>query len=107
MENIYTAYTREINNQTFYFVKKFTSFPEVNDGLQFMDSFAMHHDFFKACSIAKIANENVIENLMNQLNITTEDAKIIPLHKKSSFNHSILRNTHQAFLRLRLAGLNS
>ena len=67
----------------------------------------MHHDFFKACSIAKIDDENVINNLLKQLRITPEVARIIPLHKKTSFSHSILRNTHQAILKLRLAGLNS
>lgn len=107
MENVYTAYTREINSQTFYFVKKFTVVSELNDGLQILDTYAMHHNFFKACSIAEINDEHAINDLLKQLRITPEAARIIPLHKKVSLRSSILRNTHQAILKLRLAGLNS
>lgn len=107
MENVYTAYTREIDNQTFYFVKKFTLLCELNDGLQILDNYAMHHNFFKACSIAEINDEHVINDLLKQVRLTPDAARIIPLHKKASFSSSILRNTHQAILKLRLAGLNS
>lgn len=107
MENIFTAYTREINNQTFYFVKKFVTFPEYNDGIQILDSYGMHHDFMKACNIANIHDESVINNLSDQLRIIPEAARIIPMHKKNSITHSLLRNTQQAILKLGLAGFNS
>ena len=109
MEIIYTAYTREVNSQIFYFVKKFTFFPEYENAPKVLDSYGMHKDFFRACDIAKIYDEAIINNLLNQLHILPESAKVIPMQNeksKSSITHSLLKNTHQALLKLRLAGIN-
>ena len=52
MENIYTVYTKIINGLTFYFVKKYKTIPEYNDLPPILESYGMHSDFDKACSIA-------------------------------------------------------
>jgi len=106
MENLFTAYTKDVNNQTLYFVKKYIQFPEYNAKVPILDSYGMHTDFYKACFIANITDEAVVNNLMKQLNIEPEEARVIPLHKKVSITHSLFRNTQQAILKLRLAGIN-
>jgi hypothetical protein len=108
MEIIYTAYTREVNNQIFYFVKEFTFFPEYENTPKVLNKYGMHSDFFRACDIAKIYDEAIINNLLNQLHILPESAKVIPIQneKTKSITNSLLKNTHQALLRLRLAGIN-
>ena len=109
METIFSAYTKEINNQTFYFVKKFNSFPEYDDVPKVLVAYGMHTDFYHACDIAKIYDEAVINNLLDELHILPASAKIIPLQKQKSksLTNSIIRNTHQALLKLRLAGINN
>jgi hypothetical protein len=48
MENIYNAYTKEINGRTFYFVKKFTVYPEIKDCPPDLESMGMHSKIYKA-----------------------------------------------------------
>ena len=105
MENIYKAYTKEINGKTFYFVKKFSIFPEY-DNSKVLDSMGMHTDFYKACSIAKIDDEIVVGKLMNELHIIPDSARVIHMHGVKAMTHSLIKNTHQAILKLRLASLN-
>lgn len=106
MENFYTAYTRDINNQTFYFVKRFTAFPEYEGVPKVLNSYGMHSDFFCACNIANIDDEAIVNNLLNQLRIVPQSVRVIPLHKEKSITHSFLRNIQQALLKLRLAGID-
>lgn len=108
MEIIYTAYTREVNGQILYFVKEYTSFPEYENAPKVLNHYGMHSDFFRACDIAKIYDEAIISNLLNQLPIPPESAKVIPMQneKAKSITHSLLKNTHLALLKLRLAGIN-
>ena len=105
MENIYKAYTKEINGKVFYFVKKFSIFPEFED-LQVLDSIGMHTDFFKACRIAKVEDDIIINKLMNELHLIPESARIIHLHKVKAMTHSLIKNTQHAILKLRLASIN-
>ncbi len=106
MENIYKAYTKEINDKTFYFVKKFSTYPEYENSPQVLDAMGMHKDFFKACKIAKIEDEAIIRTLMNELHIIPDSARIIHMHRVKAMTHSIIKNTHQAILKLRLASFN-
>lgn len=105
MENIYKAYTKEINGVNFYFVKKYTSFPEYDDFPNVLDTMGMHPNFYKACDIANIFDEVVISRLMNELHIIPESAKIIHLHRMKSMTHSLLKNTQHAILKLKLASI--
>lgn len=106
MENIYNAYTKEINGKTFYFVKKFSAFSEYPNFPNVLESMGMHTDFYKACNIAKVDDEIAINNLMSELHIIPESARIIHLHRVKAMTHSLIKNTHQAILKLRLASIS-
>ena len=106
MENIYKAYTREINGLNFYFVKKFTSFPEYEHFPNVLDSMGMHSDFYKACDIAKVHDESVVARLMNDLHIIRESARVIHINRTKSITHSLIKNTQQAILKLKWAIAN-
>jgi hypothetical protein len=106
MENIYNAYTREINGKVFYFVKKLTAFPEIEDCPPVLEHMGMHTNFYKACDLAHINDDIAINQLMNDLHIVTESAKVIHLQKIKSITHSLVKNTQHAILKLRLASIN-
>ena len=106
MENIYNAYTKEINGKTFYFVKSFISYPEIKDCPPVLEKMGMHTDFYKACHFAKIHDDSIINQLMNELRIVPETARVIHMPKVKSVTHSILRNTQHAILKLKLASFN-
>ncbi|MFT3682401.1 MAG: hypothetical protein QM791_19250 [Ferruginibacter sp.] len=79
MANLYTAYTKVIQGETFFFVKKFQSFPELKDVPPFLESFGMHKDFDKACSIAGINDAKIKEQILTDMNRSIPQAKIIEL----------------------------
>lgn len=79
MANIYSAYTRAVSGQTFYFVKKFQSFPELKGVPPFLESFGMHTDFDKACSIASIDDPKIKEQILRDINSNTPQAKVIEI----------------------------
>jgi hypothetical protein len=106
MENIYKAYTKEINGKTFYFVKKFSVFSEYENSPKVLDAMGMDTDFFKACNIAKVEDDMVVSKLMNELHIVPDSARVINMHGVKAMTHSLIKNTHQAILKLRLASLN-
>jgi hypothetical protein len=106
MEIIYKAYTKEINGAKFYFVKKYSAFPEYADFPNVLDGMGMHRDFNRACEIAKVYDEVAISRLMNELHIIPESARIIHLHRVKSMTNSLLKNTQHAILKLRLASIN-
>lgn len=106
MKHVYTAYTRTVNHDTFYFVKKYSVFPEYPDFPKVLDSMGMHVDFYRACDIAEIYDESVINQLLDELHILPETAKVIPISGFKSLTHSLIKNTHHAILKLRLAPLN-
>ena len=78
-KNTYTAYTRVINQRTHYFVKKFDSFPGLNNIPPILDSMGMHRDFLKACELANVYDEAVITNLMEELELTKVSGKVMPI----------------------------
>jgi hypothetical protein len=106
MKHVYTAYTRMVNKDTFYFVKKYSVFPEYQDFPKVLDSMGMHVDFYRACSIAEIYDEAIVNQLLNELHILPETAKVIPMSGIKSITHSLIKNTHHAILKLRLASIN-
>ncbi|MEO6682709.1 MAG: hypothetical protein ABIN48_07760 [Ginsengibacter sp.] len=107
MENIYSAYTKKVNNETLYFVKKYTSFTDIEGSPQILSEFGMHSSFFKACKIAQIFNKEIINELAIQvhLNPVTDAAKVISFNKSKHASRSFLRNTQHFLSKLRLAGI--
>lgn len=79
MANFYTAYTKVVNGQTLYFVKKFQSFPEFKDVPPFLESFGMHTEFEKACAIAGIEDPKIKEQILRDLNSDVPQAKVIEI----------------------------
>lgn len=80
MEIFYTAYTKLIENKTYYFVKKFLIFPEFQDVASVLESYGMHADFNKACSIASIYDPKIREQLLMEAEGTVQQAKVIDLN---------------------------
>jgi hypothetical protein len=80
MENLYTAYTKIMDNKTYYFVKKYLVFPEFKDVEPMQESFGMHADFNKACGIAGINDPIIREQLFNEANDTVQHGKVIDLN---------------------------
>ena len=66
MEHSYKSYTKTINGITYYFVKKYTSFPEFDNTPAVLERYGMHVDFKKACTIAEVYDPLVIEQLYNE-----------------------------------------
>jgi hypothetical protein len=106
MENVYSAYTKVINDVTFYFVKKYASFPEYKDLPQVLETMGMHTDFYRACDIAQVYDEVIINQLLDDLHILPESARVITMGPKKSITHTLLKNTHHVISKFRLAGIN-
>ena len=80
MENFYTAYTKVIEGKTYYFVKKFQTFPEFKDLAPVLEKYGMHTDFNKACEIASITDPQLKEQLFAEAQATIPQAKVIDLN---------------------------
>ena len=68
MEHSYTAYTKTINNTEYYFVKKYSCFPELNNVPPILHSYGMHTNFSKACKIAGVHDAETRQILYNEAN---------------------------------------
>jgi hypothetical protein len=79
METFYTAYTKQVGPTTYYFVKKFSSFPDLKDVPPLMESYGMHIDFNKACTIAGVKDQVIKEQLLREAVATLQQAKVIEL----------------------------
>ena len=77
MENFYTAYTKVVQDTTFYFVKKYITFPEYKDVPRVLESFGMHADFNRACEIAAVNDEEIRKHLLTDIQGDENSAKII------------------------------
>ena len=80
MENFYTAYTKVVQKTTFYFVKKYITFPEYRDVPGVLESYGMHADFNKACEIAAVNDKQVRKSLFADLQDNESSAKIIYMY---------------------------
>lgn len=81
MKSSFKAYTREINGETTYFVKRFSLYPEYKDVPPVLESLGMHRDFLKACELAEVVDEEAILDLMKELRLALVDGKAIPIHQ--------------------------
>ena len=68
MEHYYKAYTKSINDINFYFVKKYTNYPEFQDTPAILEKFGMHKNFKKACNLADVYELSIIERLYEEAN---------------------------------------
>jgi hypothetical protein len=80
METYYTAYTKLLDFKTYYFVKKFTSFPELKNVAPVMNAYGMHTDFDRACSIAGVTDADVKATLLEQAKESRPTAKVFALN---------------------------
>jgi hypothetical protein len=85
MENFYTSYTKTVQGNTYYFVKKFLKFPEFNNVPDVLVGYGMHTDFDKACSIAMIEDPSIKRQLLNRMSVPAEQAKIIDMQPATNF----------------------
>ncbi len=84
MNIFYTAYTRQIQGTNFYFVKKFSTFPELKGIPDILESIGMHRDFKIACRIAKINDPLIQQNLLSAIDYGNSDyGKIIHMNSLS------------------------
>jgi hypothetical protein len=79
METFYRAYTKVIQNKSYYFVKKYLCFPEYEGVADVMEGYGMHTDFNKACSIAGLENPVVKKQLLDEIQGAVTQAKVIDL----------------------------
>jgi hypothetical protein len=80
METIYTAYTKFLDFKVYYFIKKYTAFPELKNVSPVLESYGMHTNFDKACSIAGIHDDSIKEKLLKEAEATIKRAKIVELN---------------------------
>lgn len=89
METFYTAYTKFLDYKKYFFVKKFTAFPELKDVSPILESYGMHTNFDKACSIAGLTDASIKEQLLQQAEESTQRAKIVELDSNSFISKSV------------------
>ena len=78
MNTFYTAYTRLVHGTTFYFVKKFSAFPELKGVPDILENYGMHSDFNRACCIARLTDTSIMQRLLKDIeSARTVNAKVI------------------------------
>ena len=82
METSYTAYTKVLDNKTYYFVKKFIVFPETNSIPPILEAYGMHVDFDKACAIALLTDTKIKQQLLEEIENSVQHAKVIDLNNE-------------------------
>jgi hypothetical protein len=91
MENIYTSYTKTVQGKTYFFVKKFLTFPEFNNVPDVLVGYGMHTDFDKACNIAMINDTKTKLQLLNNMGGAVEKAKVIDMMPANFESKSVVR----------------
>lgn len=110
MKNIYTAYTREINNHTHYFIKKYISLPELKMVPPILEAMGMHQDFMKACDLAEVKDGEALDSMMKQLGLSRVRNEVIPIHQLAKEQpapkrYPLFRNAQNLLQKLRLANI--
>jgi hypothetical protein len=84
MEHVYTAYTKILQDKTYYFVKKLMVISEFKGLADVVVGYGMHTDFEKACSIAGINDADSRKKILAELderNNTPKVAEKAPVQK--------------------------
>lgn len=87
MEHIYNAYTKQIQGETWYFVKKIMVLPELVGIADMVVGFGMHTDFEKACHIAGVegaAQRMQIKNDLEQILQPIQSGSTVRFQSKSA-----------------------
>lgn len=87
METTFTCYTKSVQGEVFYFVKKFMVLPEYSGVPPVMEAFGMHTDFDKACAIAQLTDAAIKKQLLDEVNTGMRQAKVIDLTEVNFSNH--------------------
>lgn len=77
MEKIYNSYTKVIDGTTYFFVKQFLVFNELQGVPPVLEKYGMHTNFEKACSIAGVTEEGIKKYLLKSLEDHSPLAKVI------------------------------
>ena len=86
METYFKAYTRTVQGTLFYFVKKFTRFPEDPHIPDILERMGMHPEFLRACRLAGLHEDQAILELQAHLEAESATARIIPFILDSSLH---------------------
>jgi len=84
MENFYTTYRKTIDGVTFYFVKKYQTFPEYKNVSPILENYGMHTDFTRACKIAMITDKAIQKQLSDTLEENAAQTKVVKLNRKAN-----------------------
>ena len=83
MENYYTAYSKELQGKTYYFVKWYVAYSEIKNVPPMLKGYGMHLDFNKACRIAGIDDKKIKEQLLQDIEANVQHAKVIEFNLNS------------------------
>lgn len=84
MEINCTSYKKKIEGVSFYFVKRFIIFPELDNVPPVQDGFGMHTDFGVACTIAGINDPVLKDKLWNEIESDGfSQAKVIEINSQN------------------------
>lgn len=79
MENVYTAYKKNVNGNECYFVKRFVVFPDIPELEPVQEGFGMHLNLEKACKIAGITSPETIAALKVQADGVPVEARVVKM----------------------------
>ena len=105
METQYTAYVKTINGTPFYFVKTYSVFPEFKNIEPVPETFGMHTNFKKACTIAGVYDADIQQQLLNTIENNAASCKVIPIESNASKMYNIKRKQHYFPAFFKLIGL--
>lgn len=84
MNTFYTAYTRAVHGTNFYFVKKFSAFPELKGVPDILETLGMHTDFKRACRLAELKDPAIMHKLLKDIEAErTINAKVIHMNSQT------------------------
>lgn len=106
MKTVYTAYAKTIHGTLFYFVKKFQTFPGLQNVPPVLESFAMHTNFVQACRIAQVYDKVIQQRLLHDLEANTASSRVLPLYPSVAEMYSLERKQTFFPSLLKLIGLS-
>lgn len=106
MKTFYTAYAKSIQGTLFYFVKKFQTFPGLQNVPPVLESFAMHTNFEQACRIAQVNDKVIQQQLLNDMEANTPSSQVLPLYPSVAEIYNLERKQTFFPSLLKLIGLS-
>ena len=90
----YVASVKEINGQAHFIIKRYSYFPELAGVPEVLDAMGMYKDFMKACALAGVEDNQVIDDLMAALGLVRESGKVVRVYHA---NHDLELKPHPIF----------